>query len=144
MQDVGVARGLTAAGGPIVETKLLLAMAGVVATLILAQPCDGTAPGNSPLDSQGEGRWRGSCLGLGDLWLPRTLSPLPLSSFPPGRGDLRPSELHCRGQIAGGCRLQSDSEEVGRALGCVGLGGSMREDGLQPRTSPPSPCPWAP
>ncbi|KAM7069260.1 eosinophil peroxidase isoform 2-T2 [Molossus nigricans] len=44
MQDVGVAHGPTVAGGLIVEMKLLLAMAGVVTTLVLAQPCEGTAP----------------------------------------------------------------------------------------------------
>lgn len=65
MRDVGVARGLAVAGGLIVEMKLLLAVAGVVATLVLAQPCEGTAPGNSRLDSQGRGQWRGSCSGLG-------------------------------------------------------------------------------
>ncbi|XP_024429014.3 eosinophil peroxidase [Desmodus rotundus] len=44
MQDIGVAHCPTVAGGLIVEMKLLLALAGVVATLVLAQPCEGTAP----------------------------------------------------------------------------------------------------
>lgn len=51
------------------EMKLLLALAGVLVTLILAQPCEGTVPGNSPLDRQGEGQWRGKYLGVGGLWL---------------------------------------------------------------------------
>ncbi|XP_036925668.1 eosinophil peroxidase [Sturnira hondurensis] len=41
---MGVAHCPTVAGGLIVEMKLLLALAGVLATLILAQPCEGTAP----------------------------------------------------------------------------------------------------
>ncbi|XP_037019646.2 eosinophil peroxidase [Artibeus jamaicensis] len=41
---MSVVRCPTVAGGLIVEMKLLLALAGVVATLILAQLCEGTAP----------------------------------------------------------------------------------------------------
>lgn len=62
MRDTGVTRvaqRLTA------ERKLLLALAGLILTLVLAQPCEGTTPGNSPLDSPRKGRWRGNCLGLG-------------------------------------------------------------------------------
>lgn len=62
MRDTGVTR---VAQGLTVERKLLLALAGLVLTLVLAQPCEGTTPGNSPLDSPGEGQWRGNCLGLG-------------------------------------------------------------------------------
>lgn len=68
MRDMGVAR---VAGCPAVpqgltvERKLLLALAGLILTLILAQPCEGATPGNSPLDRPEEGQWRGNCLGLG-------------------------------------------------------------------------------
>lgn len=113
MQDVGVTYCPTVARGLIVEIKLLLAPAGVLVTLILAQPCEGTAPGKSPLGKQGEGQWRGKCLGLGRLWFHWTLSPFPSEQLPQGSGDLGPSGLYNRGQVAGGCRLQSDSEDVG-------------------------------
>ncbi|KAM8817284.1 eosinophil peroxidase [Rhynchonycteris naso] len=43
MQDVGVARCPTVAGG-LVGKKLLSALAGVTITLLLVQPCEGTAP----------------------------------------------------------------------------------------------------
>lgn len=82
---MGVAHCCAVARGHTVETKLLLALAGVLVTLVLAQPCEGTAPGNSPLDRQGEGQWRGKCLGLGGLWLHRTLSPLPSEQLLPGQ-----------------------------------------------------------
>lgn len=55
----------TAARGLTAEMKLFLALAGVLATLILAPPCEGTGPGNIPLDSRGGGQWRRRCLGLG-------------------------------------------------------------------------------
>lgn len=68
-QDMGVAPCCAVARSHTVEMKLLLALAGVLVTLILAQPCEGTVPGNSPLDRQGEGQWRGKYLGVGGLWL---------------------------------------------------------------------------
>ncbi|XP_032946415.1 eosinophil peroxidase [Rhinolophus ferrumequinum] len=43
-QDMGVAHCCAVARGHTVEMKLLLALAGVLVTLILAQPCEGTAP----------------------------------------------------------------------------------------------------
>lgn len=60
VQDMDVACCPTVARGLIVEMKLLLALTGVLVTLILAQPCEGTASGNSPLDRQGEEQWRGN------------------------------------------------------------------------------------
>lgn len=62
MQDVGVARCPTVAGGLIVEMELLLALAGVIGTLVLAQPCEGTAPGN--LGQLRRRAMKGQCLGL--------------------------------------------------------------------------------
>lgn len=64
--------------------KLLLALVGLLDTLILARLSEGTTPGNSPLDSQGGGQWRGKHLGLRDLWLPWTLSLLPSEQPPLG------------------------------------------------------------
>lgn len=66
------------------EMKLLLALEGALATLILAWSCEGTAPGKSPLDSQGGGQWRGSTWVWGNLWLPWTLSPIPSKQLRPG------------------------------------------------------------
>lgn len=47
------------AQGLAVERKLLLALAGLVLTLILAQPCEGAVPGNGPLDSPEKGNGGG-------------------------------------------------------------------------------------
>lgn len=81
MQDIGVAHCPTVAGGLIVEMKLLLALAGVVATLVLAQPCEGTAPGNlRQLRRAMEGEVLGSRVGG---WLSWTLSPCPSEQLPP-------------------------------------------------------------
>lgn len=63
------------AGHLIVEMRLLLALAGVLVTLVLAQPCEATAPGND--------KEKGSRGGPGGLWFHWTLSPLPSEQPPP-------------------------------------------------------------
>lgn len=59
VQDMDVACP-TVARGLIVEMQRLLALTGVLVTLILVQPCEGTASGNSPVNRQGEEQWRGN------------------------------------------------------------------------------------
>lgn len=73
MQVVGVNPLLTVAGGLTAEMELFLAPAGVLATLALAPPWEGTGPGNIPLSSQGGVRRRGKFLGLGEPVAPPDL-----------------------------------------------------------------------
>lgn len=84
----------------------------------------------------------GKCLGLGALWLHWTLSPLPSEQLPPGQW--RPRFFGAALQrpscwwMLPTIRLRGGGPGSGV---CMGLGGSMREDGLQPRSSYPS---WVP
>lgn len=73
------------AGCLIAKMKLFLALAGVLATLILAPLCEGTGAGNIPLDSQGGGQWRGRCLGLGKPMAPLDSEPPPFEQPPLGQ-----------------------------------------------------------
>lgn len=51
------------------KMQLLLALAGVLATFILIQPCEGTIPGNSTWTAKEEGRSKGRAIGGEDLGL---------------------------------------------------------------------------
>lgn len=83
MQDVDVNPLPHCGWGLTAERKLFLALAGVLATLILAQPREGTVPGDIPLHSQGGGQRRGKCLGLGEPVAPLDLeSPSLWTAFP--------------------------------------------------------------
>lgn len=84
----------------------------------------------------------GKCLGLGALWPPWTLSPLPSEQLPPGQW--RPRFFGAALQRPSCWWMLPTMRLRGGGPGsgvCMGLGGSMREAGLQPWSSRPS---WVP